>query len=344
MHRIDTGTAQVDKFGEGKNGFTRGNPQTGTLATELDDDYFDALQEEICGPIEAAGLSLEKGNRGQLLAALRSLFLSRSNPGSDIGDDGSSNTFLKNIGLGTGLTGVIGGARNAKMTVISTSSQATFTADELIVGESLGGLQYRIGNFNKTINLTRTGAGGMDTGSSPNWGYVALYAIYNPTTAESALLAVDSTNSVPSTVYGGANMPSGFIASALVSIVPTRPGSVFAQLSQIGRTISVRPTPVLSTSTATAELTPVDISGGVPKGAVSVVLVGNTSISGSDGLFLNIYETSVGTGQHQFANTSTGLSATAADIQLPDSQMVYATYGPAASGFSQVLSVCSYKI
>lgn len=27
MHRIDTPTAQKDKFGAGKNGFTRGNPQ-----------------------------------------------------------------------------------------------------------------------------------------------------------------------------------------------------------------------------------------------------------------------------------------------------------------------------
>ena len=44
MHRIDTKTAQKDKFGAGKNGFTRGNPQTGTPATDLDDDYF-ALAE-----------------------------------------------------------------------------------------------------------------------------------------------------------------------------------------------------------------------------------------------------------------------------------------------------------
>ena len=45
MHRIDTKTAQKDKFGAGKNGFTRGNPQTGTPATDLDDDYFDMLQD-----------------------------------------------------------------------------------------------------------------------------------------------------------------------------------------------------------------------------------------------------------------------------------------------------------
>jgi hypothetical protein len=343
MHRIDTSTAQVDKFGAGKNGFTRGNPQTGTLATELDEDYFDALQEEICGPIEAAGLSLEKGNRGQLLAALRSLFLSRSNPGADISSDGSSSSFLKNIGLGTGLTGVVGDARNAKMIIISPSTTATFTADELIVGESLGGQQYRIGNFNKSIDLTTTGKGGMDSGPVPNWGYVALYAIYNPTTAESALLAVDSTKSIPPTVYSGSHMPSGFTASALVSIIPTRSESSFATCSQMGRRVSVRPASVLATSTAAGEPTPIDISSGVPKGAVSVTLVGNTSTWGTSGLFLNIYETSSSTGQHQFANTSTGISVTAADIQLPEPQMVYATYGPADSGFSQLLSVCSYK-
>lgn len=67
MHRIDTKTAQKDKFGAGKNGFTRGNPQTGTPATDLDDDYFDMLQEELCSVVEASGASLEKGRHDQLL-------------------------------------------------------------------------------------------------------------------------------------------------------------------------------------------------------------------------------------------------------------------------------------
>lgn len=71
MHRIDTKTAQKDKFGAGKNGFTRGNPQTGTPATDLDDDYFDMLQEELCSVVEASGASLEKGRHDQLLTALR---------------------------------------------------------------------------------------------------------------------------------------------------------------------------------------------------------------------------------------------------------------------------------
>lgn len=100
MHRIDTKTAQKDKFGAGKNGFTRGNPQTGTPATDLDDDYFDMLQEELCSVVEASGASLEKGRHDQLLTALRALLLSRKNPFGDIKSDGTVQTALENLGIG----------------------------------------------------------------------------------------------------------------------------------------------------------------------------------------------------------------------------------------------------
>ncbi|WP_249549380.1 glycine-rich domain-containing protein, partial [Escherichia coli] len=100
MHRIDTKTAQKDKFGAGKNGFTRGNPQTGTPATDLDDDYFDMLQEELCSVVEASGASLEKGRHDQLLTALRALLLSRKNPFGDIKSDGTVKKALENLDLG----------------------------------------------------------------------------------------------------------------------------------------------------------------------------------------------------------------------------------------------------
>ncbi|MDA8481081.1 hypothetical protein NNO04_20630 [Citrobacter sp. Awk 4] len=102
MHRIDTATAQKDKFGAGKNGFTRGNPQTGTPATDLDDDYFDMLQEELVGVVEASGATLDKEKRDQLLTALKKLLLSRSNPFGDIKADGAAAiaTALANLGLG----------------------------------------------------------------------------------------------------------------------------------------------------------------------------------------------------------------------------------------------------
>ena len=112
MHRIDTKTAQKDKFGAGKNGFTRGNPQTGTPATELDDDYFDMLQEELCSVVEASGASLEKGRHDQLLTAFRALLLSRKNPFGDIKSDGTVKTALENLGLGEAAKRNVGNGQN----------------------------------------------------------------------------------------------------------------------------------------------------------------------------------------------------------------------------------------
>lgn len=108
MHRIDTPTAQTDKFGAGKNGFTRGNPQTGVPATALDDDYFDAIQEEIARVIESTGAVLNKNNRAQLLAAINTLianggtdFLKKTNNLSEIKDAGPAAVAqtLLNLGL-----------------------------------------------------------------------------------------------------------------------------------------------------------------------------------------------------------------------------------------------------
>ncbi|MDI8799900.1 hypothetical protein MJM59_30740, partial [Salmonella enterica subsp. enterica serovar Montevideo] len=47
--------------------------QYADAAADLDDDYFDMLQEELCSVVEASGASLEKGRHDQLLTALRAL-------------------------------------------------------------------------------------------------------------------------------------------------------------------------------------------------------------------------------------------------------------------------------
>lgn len=127
MHRIDTKTAQKDKFGAGKNGFTRGNPQTGTPATDLDDDYFDMLQEELCSVVEASGASLEKGRHDQLLTALRALLLSRKNPFGDIKSDGTVKTALENLGLGEAAKRNVGTGANQipDMSLFASSNTAT---------------------------------------------------------------------------------------------------------------------------------------------------------------------------------------------------------------------------
>ncbi|EIL3266376.1 hypothetical protein LLU03_003417 [Escherichia coli] len=134
MHRIDTKTAQKDKFGAGKNGFTRGNPQTGTPATDLDDDYFDMLQEELCSVVEASGASLEKGRHDQMLTALRALLLSRKNPFGDIKSDGTVQTALENLGLGEAAKRNVGTGENQIPDMASFSGVRDYYGKQLLPG------------------------------------------------------------------------------------------------------------------------------------------------------------------------------------------------------------------
>ncbi|HHH0670687.1 TPA: phage tail protein [Yersinia enterocolitica] len=157
------------------------------------------------------------------------------------------------------LTGVVGTSRNAKMSVTAASSTATFTADELIVQTALGGLQHKLSSFSKTINLATTGVGGMDTGTVPANGFVALYAIYNPTTQISALLAVNASSVVAPEVYGGSNMPAGYTASALVAVLPVAT-SRFAPFIHQGRKVSIIGASILSGNSTPSSLAALTVS------------------------------------------------------------------------------------
>ena len=153
MHRIDTKTAQKDKFGAGKNGFTRGNPQTGTPATDLDDDYFDMLQEELCSVVEASGASLEKGRHDQLLTALRALLLSRKNPFGDIKSDGTVPTALANRGLGEAAKRNVGTGANQipDMSLFASINTVTAAAQKFP-----SGLILQCGQLNGAPNVSST--------------------------------------------------------------------------------------------------------------------------------------------------------------------------------------------
>lgn len=91
MHRIDTPTAQIDKFGPGKNGFTNGDPATGRRATDLNSDMWDAVQEEMANAIEGNGIALDKSKHNQLYLAIQKAitdpgFLKKANNLADVKD------------------------------------------------------------------------------------------------------------------------------------------------------------------------------------------------------------------------------------------------------------------
>jgi hypothetical protein len=80
MRRIATATRHLNKFGPGRDGFANGDPILGVPATDLEAEWFDALQEEIATLIEAAGLELNPANHMQLRQALHVIFASLDSP------------------------------------------------------------------------------------------------------------------------------------------------------------------------------------------------------------------------------------------------------------------------
>lgn len=202
------------------------------------------------------------------------------------------------------VSGVVGQTRNLKMSVAAASATATLTADEIVVETALGGLRYCLASFNKTINLATTGAGGMDTGAAPVSGFVALYAIYNPATGASALLAANATAAIAPEAYGGANMPAGYTASALLTVVPTNASSQFVAVYVADRQIFVVSVSILTTTTQSGSPVSFSVAGAVPKNArscrgniqvvssvsgttIAAAFMGSTAFIGSSGINTN---------------------------------------------------------
>ncbi len=221
------------------------------------------------------------------------------------------------------LTGVVGTARNARMSVTAPSATATFTAEELIVQAGLGWLQYKLAGFNKSVNLGITGAGGMDTGSAPANGFVALYVIYNPTTQGSALLAVNATSTVAPEVCMGV-MPAGYTASALVSVWGIT-SSLFRIGFQSNRHIAIPTINIYSVSGGTTTQTVLGVSPVAPPNAkqIDIVLTANETVAGN-GVALNIASSTSGIGQFGAVSTVTGQTAiTTGTLALIESQRLY---------------------
>jgi hypothetical protein len=177
-------------------------------------------------------------------------------------------TAIKSIQQGQ-LTGVIGTARNLKASCLAAATTITFAADQVVVGTALNGLQYALSSYSQTLNLSGTGAGKMDTGTATAGSWLAIYAIYG--TAGTSILGTLEVSAAAPTIYGGANMPAGYTASALLAVI--RISSTTGQLNAClvnGRRVSIGGLLTLQTSSTTSTATSIALSGAVPKAAVRV--------------------------------------------------------------------------
>jgi hypothetical protein len=244
------------------------------------------------------------------------------------------------------VSGIVGSVRNLRCSVPATSATANITANEIVVQSNLGGLRYCLPAFNKTINLATTGAGGMDTGTATANGFVGIYAIYNPTTQVSALLATMESGGPLANVYIGANMPAGFTASALISVAPiSSTAGQFAAFIQFDRYIDYLGVSVITGSSAIVTAGAIS-SSQIPYSATFVSgfnQIGSTAVSA---ISQAIYPTAGGNvgGQFNTANVTAGSSQAIpfrVAIALP--QTLYRTTANSAGTPSFTISVKSYE-
>jgi hypothetical protein len=177
--------------------------------------------------------------------------------------------------------GIISESRNLTMRILTAGFSGTATADQIILETISQNQSLKLINYNKTINLSTVGAGGMDVGSSPINGFVAIYAIYNPTTNQTDILATDTTSILATNSYSGANLPAGYIYSALLAVWPTNASRQFKIGLLTGRTLNIVSTLVLSTTTFPRVASALSVSTAVPINAVSVS--GNLQFSATSG-------------------------------------------------------------
>ncbi|WP_175785441.1 hypothetical protein [Burkholderia ambifaria] len=325
---------------------------------------YEALAALLTGFVSGTAQSAQLNKvwrQSSIMAAVLAQFIVDLT-GQDAIDDGTIATLLANLktAVQAQSAAAIGQSRNLVMNVGAASANATLTADEIVVGTAPGGKKYVLGSFSKTINLAATGAGGMDTGSAPASGYVALYAIYNPTKAAQhatdpitypdngmALLATNATSTVAPNVYGGANMPSGYTASALVSVWQTDASSRFGVAYQQDRDYFFAPATVLSTTAQTSVLTALSIAALVPKNAKYVRGETVVATSGAVNAGMQVAGSASGFGRADNALSTSGaqsFNSWFSQIPLVTAQQMYYNFNGSSGTVTFTLILSGYSI
>ncbi|WP_405423266.1 hypothetical protein [Pantoea stewartii] len=167
-------------------------------------------------------------------------------------------------------TGVIGSTRNGVMRVTSPSNNATFSADELIVTDPNNGRHYQLRGFKASIDITSINDENPTKNTLPENGFIAIYAIFDPEYYKSSYYIIDATNTIVPEVYDGSALPSGYTASALVSVWRISSGKLVVGF-QNDREVNISRDLLLRTSvysnTLFSQWNELDISSVIPPNA-----------------------------------------------------------------------------
>lgn len=129
MHRIDADSHVANMFDEGDPGVPR-NP------TQVDADWLNAVQEEICNAITNAGITLVKGTNTQLRSALVNVLTAQTIAGvksftsrmSVVQSTTSPTLSLENASTGEALNAINNSATSATVSLENTSTGEALSA------------------------------------------------------------------------------------------------------------------------------------------------------------------------------------------------------------------------
>jgi len=274
--------------------FADEDPLGGSPGSLIPAQWGNAVTQELLAVIADAGFAPDEHNNAQLLAAIKAIIgtavpaateavagRSKVSTQAQVTTGTDDATFITPKKLAVRLAA---GAPmmcippSLKMTVAAANTQATISADEVLVKSALAGRAWTLGAFTKLINLANVGALGMDFGQAPASGFLAIYAGLNESTGATTAFAQSVGNAYAPQVYAGVNAPLGITATALLTVVPTTAAGQFKICHVSGRVVSIALTAIFNSSAIVAS-TPFSIAAVVPYNAKRIC--GEISIGSS---------------------------------------------------------------
>lgn len=217
-----------------------------------------------------------------LLATLASPALTGT-PTAPTAAIGTNTTQIATTAFAQTLAAVVGATRNLVVKQ-STVTRLIVTADEIMVETALGGAVSKVASLNVTLDVTTTGANGMDIGTPSASSDLHIYAIRGAGQSNAVLATISGSGA---SIYPGANMPSGYTMSALISSIKMNSSGQFNYTYQIDRSIRfVKINAVNITSSVPTSFTSLVISSIVPANAKSVSgVTGTPNVVTGGGIF-----------------------------------------------------------
>ena len=153
------------------------------------------------------------------------------------------------------------GAGRSSLKIVASGTAGTITANYLTLFNSSGN-QYKISNFNASINSTYSGYGGVDTGTigyNSLYPFYYVYAIYNPASNTSGCIFSLSLNNP--------TLPSGFTYFYRIGTVAINSSNQFVSTIQYDNVVAYTNTQLIKSIIGTSSFTAISVGAFIPSTA-----------------------------------------------------------------------------